>query len=178
MTGRSGPDPAGTPPLRALVHSDEYWHQLKAGHPEQWAGTAASGTPIRHGSARANAQYKPLRGAFFQHRQRTPLSQVTLRAHHGAPAETGCGPFSSPAATEAAEDSDRGSEAEGAACSSGIAVRAPPEPSDQAATELAGSPSSARPPNAHPIPGAPAPAGSRNNPLGTARSNHAQQRQP
>ncbi|OLZ60422.1 hypothetical protein BS330_03640 [Amycolatopsis keratiniphila subsp. nogabecina] len=67
--------------------------------PHAWADLVEFDKAIRHGSPRANANGKPLRGQFFVHRSLQPLDQVDLDATRGAAnAEEddpdGCSPFS------------------------------------------------------------------------------------
>ena len=79
-------------------HRDDFWHRLKTDSPAEWAQAVAFDHAIRHGSARANAQGQPLRGAFYLHHSRVPLDQAALRPRREPdPAgEPGCGPWLCP----------------------------------------------------------------------------------
>jgi hypothetical protein len=88
-------------------HSNAQWRDLRDNHPSEWADAVSFDHAIRHGSARALAAGKPLRGQMFLHRSRVPLDlapidHVTSRewaARQGNlfdPAETeprACSPF-------------------------------------------------------------------------------------
>ncbi|MFY1652819.1 hypothetical protein ACN27J_18250 [Solwaraspora sp. WMMB762] len=76
-------------------HDDRFWARLKADSPQEWADAVAFDTAVRNGSARANAQGRPLRGEFFLHRQRVPLGEVVLRPRP-QPDVPGCGPWTCP----------------------------------------------------------------------------------
>jgi hypothetical protein len=79
-------------------HDDGFWADLKARSPAEWADAVDFDTAIRHGSARANADGKPLRGRYYLHAQRVPLDQVVLRPRNRRSADDtpGCGPFTCP----------------------------------------------------------------------------------
>ncbi|AIG80471.1 Hypothetical protein AJAP_38425 [Amycolatopsis japonica] len=67
--------------------------------PHAWADLVEFDKAIRHGSPRANANGKPLRGQFFIHRSLRPLDQVDLDATRGTvnadeDDPDGCSPFS------------------------------------------------------------------------------------
>ncbi|MDX3187780.1 hypothetical protein PV458_05160 [Streptomyces sp. MN03-5084-2B] len=67
--------------------------------PDAWADLVEFDRAIRHGSPRANADGKPLRGQFFLHRSLLPLDQVDLDTTRGRPVADeddpdGCSPFS------------------------------------------------------------------------------------
>ncbi|GGK36504.1 hypothetical protein GCM10010124_31450 [Pilimelia terevasa] len=92
----------GTPRSSCLgcpFHSDDFWADLKAHKPAEWADAVAFDRAIRNGSARANAAGQPLRGQFFLHRQRVPLDEVILRPRTPGAGEAealGCGPWTCP----------------------------------------------------------------------------------
>lgn len=67
--------------------------------PHAWADLIEFDKAIRHGSPRANADGKPLRGQFFLHRSLLPLDEVDLDVTRGRPSAEeddpdGCSPFS------------------------------------------------------------------------------------
>jgi len=79
------------------LHRDDFWLRLKTDSPAEWAQAVEFDHAIRHGSARANAQGQPLRGAFYLHHSRVPLDQAALRPRRVDPAEEpGCGPWLCP----------------------------------------------------------------------------------
>ncbi|MEU2610704.1 hypothetical protein ABZ570_03825 [Micromonospora sp. NPDC007271] len=81
--------------------TDTEWVRLRRDDPAGWADAVAFDAAIRHGSARANAAGRPLRGQFFLHRQRIPLDQVILRPRAEEPEDTpGCGPWTCPHTAE------------------------------------------------------------------------------
>ncbi|MFI5589373.1 hypothetical protein ACIA5G_30265 [Amycolatopsis sp. NPDC051758] len=67
--------------------------------PHAWADLIEFDEAIRHGSPRATAAGKPLRGQFYLHRSLRPLADVDLDATRGTPSAEeddpdGCSPFS------------------------------------------------------------------------------------
>ncbi|WP_254126450.1 hypothetical protein [Amycolatopsis sp. CA-230715] len=71
-----------------------------------WAELVEFDKAIRHGSPRAIAEGKPLRGQFFIHRSLLPLHEVDLDATRGRPSAEeddpdGCSPFSCRSGTDA-----------------------------------------------------------------------------
>jgi hypothetical protein len=47
-------------------------------HPDEWADAVCFDHAIRHGSARAAARSKDLRGSMYLHRSRVPLDQAPI----------------------------------------------------------------------------------------------------
>lgn len=97
---------AGTPRSSCVgcpFHRDDFWQDLKANSPAEWAQAVAFDHAIRHGSARANAAGHRLRRQFVLHSQRVPLDQVVLRPRPVPDLDgPGCGPWTCPHTTSVA----------------------------------------------------------------------------
>jgi hypothetical protein len=98
----------GSTPRSACVgcpfHTDAEWVRLRDGNPSEWADAVAFDAQIRDGSARATADGHPLRGQFFLHRQRVPLTQVVLRPRETGEDIPGCSPWACPHPSEHADE--------------------------------------------------------------------------
>ena len=72
----------GSTPKSACVgcpfHTNAQWRNLRDNHPAEFADAVEFDAAIRQGSARANADGKPLRGTAYLHRSRVPLADAPI----------------------------------------------------------------------------------------------------
>jgi hypothetical protein len=72
----------GSTPKSACIgcpfHTNRQWRQLRDDHPSEWRDAVEFDAAIRAGSARANANGKPLLGEAYLHRSRLPLSEAPI----------------------------------------------------------------------------------------------------
>jgi len=116
----------GTPKSACIgcpFHGNAQWRRMRDEQPQEWADAVDFDRAIRGGSARANANGKPLLGEAYLHRSRLPLDQAPIDKVTFAEWKSRQGDLFDAAADIEAEDGDP----DGCspwACRSGSAVAA------------------------------------------------------